>query len=68
MPAVRERLREIEATLQGDATQGRLVLGALLGDRRLRVYADGRFEGSATLSPELLAAPRQSRGRRDSVV
>ena len=47
---------------------GRLALGAVLDGKRLRVYADGRIEGSATLAPETLAAPRRPQGRRDSVV
>ena len=34
MPLVRVKLRQIEATIQTDVAQGRLVLGALLGDTR----------------------------------
>jgi hypothetical protein len=34
------------------------VIGGLLGEGRIRVYADGRFEGLATLRPEMqVAAP-----------
>ena len=40
----------------------RLALGTLLGDRRIRVFRDGRIEGVATLTPETPAAPRRSPG------
>jgi len=51
MPRLREKLHELEATLKADVARGRLALGGLLGNQRLRVYKDGRIEGSATLSP-----------------
>ena len=41
MPVVRAKLGEIETTLLADVAQGRMALGALLGDRRLRIYRDG---------------------------
>ncbi len=57
-PRLREMLREIATTLRADVTGGRLALGALLGDRRLRVYQDGRIEGVLRLDPETkLPAP-----------
>lgn len=62
MPRLREKLRAIEATLRADAALSRLALGTLLGDRRIRVYRDGRIEGLATLAPETLTAPRRSPG------
>ena len=65
---VRAKLEEIEETLLADVAQGRLALGALLGDRRLRVCEDGRIEGVAVLEPEMLAAPRRTPEPRDSVV
>jgi len=69
MPRVSEKLREIAATLRADVALGRLALGGLLGDERLRVYRDGRIEGVAVLRPETLAAPgRTPTGRRDRVV
>jgi DNA invertase Pin-like site-specific DNA recombinase len=60
MPRVREKLRDLEATLKADVARGRLALGGLLGDERLRVYQDGRIEGSAILAPEMLRAPRMT--------
>jgi hypothetical protein len=65
LPRVREKLRELEATLMADVAQGRLALGGLLGGQRLRVYRDGRIEGSAILAPEMLRAPRTSSGPAD---
>ncbi len=65
---VRAKLEEIEETLLADVAQGRLALGALLGDRRLRVCEDGRIEGVAVLEPEMLAAPRRTPEPRVSVV
>ena len=65
---MRAKLEEIEETLLADVAQGRLALGALLGDRRLRVCEDGRIEGVAVLEPEMLAAPRRTPEPRDSVV
>ena len=62
MPRLREKLRAIEATLRADAALSRLALRTLLGDRRIRVYRDGRIEGLATLAPETLTAPRRSPG------
>ena len=60
LPQLRERLRDFESTLKADVVCGRLVLGGLLGDRRLRIYRDGRIEGEATLAPEKLRAPRRT--------
>jgi hypothetical protein len=68
MPRLREKLREIEATLKADVARGRLALGGLLGNQRLRVYKDGRIEGSATLSPEMITAPRRTSEPRARVV
>ena len=68
LPAVRAHLQDIESTLRTDTPGARLALGALLGDERLRIHADGRIEGTATLAPELFAAPGKAQGRRDSVV
>jgi site-specific DNA recombinase len=68
MPVVRAKLEEIEQTLLADVAQGRMALGALLGDRRLRVYEDGRIEGVAVLEPEMLAAPKRTSEPRVSVV
>jgi hypothetical protein len=68
MPVVRAKLGEIETTLLADVAQGRMALGALLGDRRLRIYRDGRIEGGATLSPEILRAPRETSEPSDRVV
>ena len=70
MPMLREKLRNLEATLKADVARGRLVLGSLgLSERRLRVYRDGRIEGTATLAPETqLPAPRGSQEPGDSVV
>ena len=65
---MRAKLEEIEETLLADVAQGRLALGALLGDRRLRVCEDGRIEGVAVLEPEMLAAPRRTPEPRVSVV
>jgi hypothetical protein len=47
---------------RGEAGHGRLALGGLRGNQRLRVYKDGRIEGSATLSPETLPAPKACSG------
>ena len=49
-------------------TRRRLALGGLLGDQRLRIYQDGRIEGSAILAPETLQAPRRTPKPADSVV
>jgi hypothetical protein len=68
MPAVREKLRDLEATLKADVATSRLALGGLLGDQRLKVYRDGQIEGVATLSPETLQAPRRTLEPADSVV
>ena len=46
MPVVRAKLEEIEETLLADVAQGRMALGALLGDRRLRVYDGWADRGS----------------------
>ena len=68
MPVVRAKLEEIERTLLVAVAQGRMALGALLGNRRLRVYEDGRIEGVAVLEPEMLAAPKRTSEPRVSVV
>ncbi len=65
MPRLREKLREIESTLRADVPRGRMALGALLGETRLRVYADGRVEGVATLAPETLAPLKRTSGALD---
>ena len=54
-PVLREKLRTIGDTLRADVAHGRLALGALLGDRRIRIYHDGRIEGAVAL--ETLPAP-----------
>ena len=54
------RLRDLRETLTADV--GGMALGALLGEDRLRIYADGRIEGTATLRPETLWAPRTASG------
>ncbi len=68
LPRLREKLSDLEATLKADVAMGRLALGGLLGDQRLRVYRDGRIEGVATLRPEMLWAPKRTPGPTDSVV
>ena len=68
MPRLRKKLRDLGATLRADVALGRLAFGGLLGESRLRVYADGRIERSAALTPEMLAAPRRTPEPRDSVV
>ena len=62
MPRLREKLREIESTLRADVPRGRMALGALLGETRLRVYADERVEGLGieALSLETLAPPKRT--------
>ena len=67
-PLVRAKLRDLKATLRADVGLGHLTLGGLLGEDRLRVYADGRIEGTATLRPGTLSAPRRTSGPIDSVV
>jgi hypothetical protein len=62
LPRMREVLRNLEATLRADVALARMAIGALLGESRLRIFRDGRFEGLATLSPETLAAPRVAPG------
>jgi len=62
LPRLREKLREIEATLKADVPLGRLALGGLLGESRLRVYRDGRIEGLAMLGAEMPRAPSRSLG------
>jgi site-specific DNA recombinase len=59
MPLLREKLHDIEATLRADVANGRLALGALLGDRRIRVYGDGRIEGALEVVAETLRAPKR---------
>ena len=62
LPRLREMLRETEATLKADVPLGRLALGGLRGEHRLRVYRDGRIEGLAELGAEKPRAPRRSLG------
>ena len=59
MPRLREKLQELESTIMADVPLGRLALGGLLGEDRLRIYADGRIEGTATLAPEALHPPKR---------
>ncbi|MDH3213837.1 MAG: hypothetical protein OEM05_15255 [Myxococcales bacterium] len=68
MPRLLEKIHDFEGTLRGDIARGRLALGGLFGEQRLRVYGDGRIEGDATLSPETLRAPRRTSEPSDSVV
>ena len=68
LPRLREKLRDLGATLKADIALGRLALGGLLGDQRLQVFRDGRIEGALTLRPEMLHAPKRTLGRADSVV
>jgi len=71
MPRLRKKLREIGDTLRSDVASGRLALGALLGDRRIRIYRDGHLEGEVGLVAEPLPAPKRSRTLQepgDSVV
>jgi hypothetical protein len=68
MPRLREKLRDLEATLRADVAMGRLAIGGLLGDQRLRVYRDGRIEGALMLRPEMLRAPKRTPGPTDCVV
>lgn len=58
MPLLREKLRDIGATLRADVASGRLALGALLGDRRIRIYRDGRIDGAVEVAAETLRAPK----------
>jgi site-specific DNA recombinase len=51
-PRLCESLREIGETLRADVANGRLALSALLGDQRIRVHRDGRFEGALGLIAE----------------
>jgi hypothetical protein len=65
LPGLFAKLKEVRETLRADVALGRLALGGLLGDRRLRANRDGSVEGVATVGPGALAAPA---GPRDSVV
>ena len=58
----------LDATLKADVAKGRLALGGLLGGERLRIYKDGRIEGSAILAPEMLRTPKRTSEPADSVV
>ncbi|TMA35228.1 MAG: hypothetical protein E6J87_04455 [Deltaproteobacteria bacterium] len=40
---------------RADVAHGRLALGALLGDRRIRIYNDGRIEGAVAVADEKAA-------------
>ena len=64
----KQKLRDINAALKADVGLGRMALGSLLGDSRLRVHADGRIDGLATPDPETVAAPRRASEPRPSVV
>lgn len=68
LPKLRENLHDLEATLGADLAQGRLALGSLLDGERIRVYADGRMEGLASISAGNDPAPRRSSGPGVSVV
>jgi len=69
MPRLRAKLQEFESTIMADVPLGRLALGGLIGDDRLRIYADGRIEGAVTLAPEALHPPkRAASGGADRVV
>ena len=46
---------------------GRLALGSLLGEFRLRVHRDGRIEGFARLTPDMFSLPRASARERGSL-
>jgi hypothetical protein len=62
LPWLREKLRALETTLTVDVAMGRLALGELLGNPRLRVYRDGRIEGALMLRSEILWVPKQTPG------
>jgi hypothetical protein len=69
MPRLREKLQELESTIMADVPRGRLALGGLLDGERLRIYADGRMDGTATLAPETLHPPKRGApGGPDHVV
>ncbi len=68
MSPLREKLCDLEKTLKADIVPGRLALGGLLGDERLRVYRDGRIEGALMLRPEMLRVPKRTPGPTDCVV
>ncbi|MCH7643345.1 MAG: hypothetical protein IH974_00795 [Myxococcales bacterium] len=68
MSPLREKLCDLEKTLKADIVLGRLALGGLLGDERLRVYRDGRIEGALMLRPEMLRVPKRTPGPTDCVV
>jgi hypothetical protein len=69
MPMVKAKLADLRTTLERDVAQSRMALGALLGEDRLRIYADGRIEGAAMLEPEMkLPAPSGSSKPGDTVV
>ena len=61
-PLELEKLREIGDTLRADLAHGRLALGALLGDRRIRIYRDGRIEGAVAVAAGELPAARSALG------
>jgi site-specific DNA recombinase len=61
LPRLREKLRDIEMSLRADVASGRLVLGALLGERRIRIYRDGRIEGALEVAGELRAPAASER-------
>lgn len=54
---MRAKLVRFREALLAHVGRGRLALGSLLGDQRLRVLADGRIEGTATLAPGGCAPP-----------
>jgi hypothetical protein len=68
MPRLLERIRDLEGTFRADIARGRMALGSLFGEHRLRVYRDGRIEGDAILHPETLRAARRTPRPSDSVV
>jgi DNA invertase Pin-like site-specific DNA recombinase len=69
MPVVKAKLADLRTTLERDVAQSRMVLGALLGEDRLRIYSDGRIEGAAMLEAEMkLPASSRSSKPGDTVV
>lgn len=52
VPAVKAKLADLRGTLECDAAQGRMALRALLGEDRLRIYADSRIGARRGSSPK----------------
>jgi hypothetical protein len=55
IPLARERLGNLEAMLEADVPRGRLALGSLLDEKRLRVHPDGRIEGRLAVRGKIAA-------------